>query len=264
MREHCLFIDELGNPDPKSRVSDIYVLCGCSVPELAREKLRVWADQIKFKYWGNTRIIFHSREIGRSEGVFSIFKDNDSLKSEFEKDLLAFMVRIPITIFVVIVNKTLSRRKGWGRVKIIKETSSKLIYHFLALLLGNKSRGRIVIESATAEKDSYYLNAFSYFLSPGLKEISVDYKIVQRLLTSISFVTKNNYDIEEQLADLFAYGARCKYLKEFEKAKFEKESYEGKLISVFEKKLFVPPKNARGIKARFYEKIVPFSVLPKS
>lgn len=111
---------------------------------------------------------------------------------------------------------------------------------------------------------SYFISAFSYFLSPGVKEISIDFCIVQQLLTSISFVTKNNYDIEEQLADLFDYGARCKYLKEFEETKFKKNSYEDKLISIFEKKLFVRPQNAKAIKAKFYEKIIPFCVLPKT
>lgn len=164
----------------------------------------------------------------------------------------------------VVVNKKTARKKGWNRIKIIRETVKKLFYHFIALLLSSKSRGKVIVESATAEKDQYYLKEFSYFLSPATKELSANFKTMQKTLTSISFVTKNNYDIEEQIADLFAYGAKCKYEKEVEKFKFDKNSYESKIISIFEKKLFVKPRKAREGKEKFYERIVPFCVLPKN
>ena len=80
MKEYFLFIDESGSPDPKNRQSDIYIFCGCSIPKYKREELKIWADRIKFKYWGKTNIVFHSREIGRNEGDFSIFKKNPTLK----------------------------------------------------------------------------------------------------------------------------------------------------------------------------------------
>jgi len=70
MKNYNLFIDELGNANPLNTSSPVYILCGIIVSGQNREKLKIHADQIKFKYWGNTNIVFHSREIGRSEGDF--------------------------------------------------------------------------------------------------------------------------------------------------------------------------------------------------
>ncbi|MEK7516987.1 MAG: DUF3800 domain-containing protein [Patescibacteria group bacterium] len=74
MRNLCLFIDESGIANPKVTNSEVYILAGCMVDDYAREKLKIEADQIKFKYWTKTNIVFHSKEIGRKEGDFKIFK----------------------------------------------------------------------------------------------------------------------------------------------------------------------------------------------
>ena len=74
------FIDELGSASPKSIQSKLYILSGIMVTSQSRDRLKIMADQIKFKYWGKTDIVFHSREIGRKEGDFSILKDEEIQK----------------------------------------------------------------------------------------------------------------------------------------------------------------------------------------
>ncbi len=74
MGVYHLFIDELGNPDPKVTREEHYIICGCSMPDEQRDKAKVLADQIKFKYWGRTNIVFHSREVGKNEGSFAILR----------------------------------------------------------------------------------------------------------------------------------------------------------------------------------------------
>jgi len=258
-----LFIDESGNYDPNNKQSDLYILCGCSIPEYGREELKILADQIKFKYWGKTDIVFHSRDIGKDLGDFKIFKNKPDFKNEFLKDLFVFLKKSRIILFFIIIDKKLARKKGWNQYKVIKVTAHRLIYHFLALLFcyGNSS-GKIIIESATAEKDKYYLDAFSYFLSPGFTELNVDYTEVRKVLTSLSFVTKDNFDIEEQIADLFAYGAKCKIDKMKDKKLIKLGSYEDRIISILEQKLIKKPIKAKERKMKFYEKIEPFCVLP--
>lgn len=257
-----LFIDELGNTKPTDKRSELYVLCGCAVEQSERARLKTRADQIKFKYWGKTSIVFHSRELGLKEGVFSIFKKRNW--ENFVRDLTCFLKEERLTIFIVVVDKRLARKMGWNSIKVTKETARKLFYHYLSWLFGLKGgQGKITVESATSEKDRYYLNEFSYFLSPGCLELSVDYRLVKKVLTSISFVTKENADIEEQVADLFAYAAKCLYLKKNKLKKFEKDSYEKKMVEILEKKLFEKPKFAKVGKMKFYEAIEPFCVLPK-
>lgn len=149
--------------------------------------------------------------------------------------------------------------------KVIKTTSRKLLYHFIVWLLGiSGAKGKVVVESATAEKDVYYLKEFSYFLAPGNRDLSVSHDVIQKVLTCISFVTKQNHDIEEQIADLFAYGARCKFLMESKKEFYPKNSYEFQLVGILEKKLFKKPKFAKEKKMRFYSSIDPFCIVPKN
>jgi hypothetical protein len=263
-KTYLLFIDESGNYDPANRQSKVYILCGCSIPEKRREEVKILADQIKFKYWGKTDIVFHSRDLGRNAGDFEIFKQNPNLKRDFLKDLCYFLKAIPVTILLILVNKELARKRGWNKIKVVKETNHWLIYHFIALLFSQtNTKGKIVVESATAEKDKYLLDAFAYFLSPGFTEFKVDFCQVRKVLTSLSFVTKNNLDIEEQIADLFAYGARCKFEQEQLKKVFKDGCYEAMIINILKKKLFQIPLKAKDRKMKFYKKIRAFCTLPE-
>lgn len=259
-----LFIDELGQANPISKQSEVYVLSGCTVEESQRDFLKIQADQIKFKYWGHTDVVFHSREIARNEGLFAIFNKNKSKKDEFYIDLFGLLQRSFLVMFIVICDNRQARRIGWNSDKVIKETSNLIFLHFVTWLLGiANAKGKINIESATAEKDRYYLNTFSYFLSPGNKQINISYKIIQKLLTSISFVTKRNHDIEEQLADLFAYAAKCKYLSLIKKKTFKIGTYEDKIIKLLDSKLWHLPELAKEKKMQFYKNIEPFCIIPK-
>ena len=235
MRYFELFIDESGNVNPLDKISKIYVLCGCAVAKEQCVNLKIRSDQIKFKYWGKTDILFHSRDIGKKLGDYAKFRQNKKEYQDFLTDLFYFLKELHYTIFVIIV---------W--------------------LLGLKNdRGKITIESATAEKDRYYLNEFSYFLSPGCKELSVDYRKVRSVLTSVAFVTKHNSDIEEEIADLFAFAAQCKYFRETKQAAYKVGSYEDRIIRILDRKLFQKPKFAKKEKMKFYEAIDPFYLIPR-
>lgn len=67
-----------------------------------------------------------------------------------------------------------------------------------------------MVESATSERDFIFHKIVSNYLSNGIRDLNITYEQVQSVLTEISFVTKKNFDIEEQIADLFAYAAKQK------------------------------------------------------
>lgn len=263
MNEYYLYIDELGTPDPVDGLSEVYILCGCAVPSFKQGSIKIKADQIKFKYWGKTDFPFHSREMGRNEGEFSIFEKDVKKKIDFEKDLLKFLSKTPVIIFSVLIDKKEARRLKWDKVKVVKSTAYYLIQNFISIVLStNNSKGKIVIESTTADKDRHYLSAFSYFLSPNSNEFGISYKDIQKQITSISFVSKHNLDIEEQIADLFAYGVKCKYDTDVNKKTFPKDSYESKLIKVVESKSFKKPVNVDKERLKLLQNINSFLMLP--
>jgi len=80
----------------------------------SRKQLKIKADQIKFKYWDKTSIIFHSREIGRKEGDFHILKDN-KINKDFSRDLIRFLHQGNFQLFGVLVDKTKCLKTGTKR-----------------------------------------------------------------------------------------------------------------------------------------------------
>ncbi|MBU1130385.1 DUF3800 domain-containing protein [Patescibacteria group bacterium] len=252
------FIDELGSASLKATQSKIYILSGMMATSQSREELKIKADQIKFKYWNKTNIIFHSREIGRKEGKFKILKD-EKINKSFLNDLIKFLKQGSYQLFGVVVDKQ-KIPKNWNEKTIYKKTSNIIIKNFIFSLLSCKGcKGRLVVESATAEKDFYYHKIAGHYLANGFKKLKINFKEVQNVLTEISFVTKKNLDIEEQIADILAYGLRLKY----ENKKNNKlNSYEQKLIKVVESKLFKMHPNTGKNKKKLHSQIESFKVIP--
>lgn len=252
-----LFVDESGQSNPMTANSGVYVLSGCVIDNIARDELKTLSNQVKYKFWERTDVVLHSREIGRKEGDFTILKDPGVQKS-FERNLFRILNFGGYRMFFVLVDLNKAKKQNWKEGKIYQETTRIIVKNFiLALLAIGNCRGRIVIESATSKKDLYYHDAVNYYLSGGISSVGADYKDVQKVLTEISFVTKKNHDIEEQLADLLAYGARLK----FEKRKLT-STYETSMLSVVNSKIFAVAPGTGAKKSKFHSKIDSFKILP--
>ncbi len=254
-----LFIDESGIPNPKVPQSETYILSGCVVRDDFRKELKIKADQIKFKYWSRTDVIFHSKEIARKEGDFKILKEK-SVKDNFFHDLFNFLNTNTYYMFFVVVDKSKAVTSNWNDNKVYIETASLMIKNFiLSLLAQGDIKGRLVIEAATSLKDFSFHKMASHFLSRGIEEISVPYNQIQDVLTEISFVTKKNQDIEEQMADLLAYGAKLKFLK---KKLEDLNDYQKNILNVMNKKLFKMHPETGDKKKKYYSLINSFKIIP--
>jgi len=259
MRLVSLFVDESGNANPQVKASPCYILCGCLVKAESRDNLRIKADQIKFKYWGRTDILLHSREISRKEGDFSVLKDPKIFRS-FKKDLFHLLSTGGYQVFIVLTDKNLAKKRNWNELKVYNESANEMVRNFvLSLLAIPKCRGRLVIESATGQKDFTFHKAVSHYLANGIPETKTSFGEVQGHLTEITFVTKKNHDIEEQIADLLAYAAKLKFLK---KKPDDMDDYEKRILDVLESKLFtINPKTGEK-KKKYHSRIESFKILP--
>lgn len=259
MRTLSLFIDESGEANPKVRSSEVYTLSGCMVDDYARERLKIEANQIKFKFWSKVNIVLHSREIGRKEGDFKIFKDR-KVFDEFQKDLFNFLAKNNFQMFFVLVDKSKALKANWNDRKVYEDTAFIIIRNFiLSLLAQDNTKGRVVVESATSLKDFYFHRAASHFLSRGMPELGVSYNQVQDVLTEISFVTKKNHDIEEQIADLLAYGAKLKFKG---KKNAVMNNYEKGVTKILNSKIFKMDPNTGARKKKYYSEINSFKEIP--
>lgn len=256
-----LFIDESGTANPLDLKSDIYILSGCMIKKTDSHDLKIMADQIKFKYWNNTDIVFHSYEIGRKEGKFSIFKQDANLYKNFLDDLENFLFIPRFKMFFIVVDKKEARKFGWDEIKVLKDTTLFLVRNFLLILLTNNGKGEIIIESASAQKDIFLLQSVAYFLGSGIEDLKITYEKIQELLTSVSFVTKQNNDIEEQIADLFGYGAKLNYLQQ-QKRNLPDKLYEQMILRAFKRSLYKVPTGAGPKKDKLFKEVEPFLVLP--
>lgn len=252
-----IFIDETGEPDLDSPKP--YILSGCSVEDFRRDELANYADHIKFKYWGRTDIVFHSKEIGYNEGPFANLTNKDT-RSDFETDLLEFLKLAQYKLFFVVLDKAKAKSEGWDTTKALYKTTSAIMRNFILSLAASNATGNIYIEPSKFERDSIYLQAFNYFRGPNSKlkeEYGLDYKDVQTLLTSLAFVTKKNFDIEVQIADLMAYGA----WQTVKPNNSKRGKYETSLSKILKQKLFKLI-NRRGVNSKMYKDIKPLVVVP--
>ena len=259
--EYVLFIDETGTASPKDTKSDYYILSGCAVKETERQKLKISAEHVKYKYWNNTDIVFHSREIGRKENDFSIL-DRHATFTKFLTDLEDTLDKRDFHMFFVLVDKAKAKALNWNDIKIYKETSNAIVEQFLMFLMSQKARGKVVVEAATAQKDFYFHRALNGYLAGGIPALNITHKHVKETLTSISFVTKQNFDIEEQIADLFAYAARCHYYKNVIKKAHRNGLYEEMLLRLFKKKMISRPKITSSRKPKYLKRLNGFVTLP--
>src|ERR1035437_2947550 len=157
-----LYLDENGVSD-LNHYDKNFTLCGIVVTKYQAEEICIKADQIKFKYWGRTDIVFHSQEMNAKTGHFSILND-PNVKKSFYRDMNAFLSLPLYRCIVVSVDKEKAKLQGWNSGKILDEANDKVIEMFLKFLVRQKrpSRGRIILESSSAQDIAFY-KRYAYY-----------------------------------------------------------------------------------------------------
>ncbi len=261
-----LFIDESGKNTLKKieSYSPFFALSGIIIHENTTEFTRSRADQIKFKYWGHTKVVFHATDLRRLTGDFSIFKNSVKFTiDDFYNDFLDLINSANFKICWVGINKqkyieqnppvayALSKmtnkgpKNNWNRVVLgveknfVKDFTYDILTTYLCYLRKKDFRGQVLIEAADEYQDLDIFTAYNKLLISGHLGLGMTPLTIREYLTSISFVTKKNHDIETQLADMAAY-----YFNLKERAKdglytIEPESYEQKIINALKEKIFL-------------------------
>ncbi len=127
MGKYCLFIDESGSSTPNYQPEMPYVLVGCAIEDSKREAVKKKADELKKKYWGKTSVVFHHYELDKNKNHYDIFRDKPELKEKFRADLIDFLHRAPVTVFVSIVDKQ-KIESNWTAETIIKKANRSVFF----------------------------------------------------------------------------------------------------------------------------------------
>ena len=265
MNTYKLYVDELGTSHPgTASVQPYYILMGCVIDERYQAQLKIHADQIKFKYWGRTDIVFHSADMARNEKDYAIFTGKPTLKQEFLVDLIKFLSGAKVVFTVCVIDKMAIVGKGWQETKIVEYTAKSIMGSFLAKVKSMEpSNGKMIFEISNGFKDRIYLETFNYLISPDFSHQDADYDFrdVRQTLTSINFVTKQNHDIETQISDILSYAAKCKVLSDIGSKTYVNGSYEADIIAVLENKLMKIPVSTGAAKRVYLNKINSFEVV---
>lgn len=221
-----LYIDESG----KNTLTHIipyaphFAVAGVSVHENTDDFIRRRADQIKFKYWGTTKITFHATEIRQMKGSFAIFKNNPDKYADFCFDFKEWIRRSSFKLLWVGTNKLTYLKdnppiqhvvtNGFSSAitthekNLTRKTFLELWCIYLCYLTGSTKKGgsgKIIVEAADENQDSDILSAYNKIMFGGVSSMGLTRHEVREHLTSISFVTKNNLDTETQLADIASH-----------------------------------------------------------
>jgi hypothetical protein len=105
--DHIIYADESGDHGLESIDSSypVFVLAFCIVKKMDYSRTVVSSlTDLKFKYFGHDMVIFHSREIRKSAGDFTILQ-NGGVRTAFLTDLSGFVAASPFTLVAAIIDK---------------------------------------------------------------------------------------------------------------------------------------------------------------
>ena len=212
-KHYHLYTDELGEFSPKRyKKSPLFIVTGCIVEVDDVIRVKHMLDLIKYKYWNKTSIILHSKNIGKKEKDFLIFKGDVARFNEFTKDLCGIISSSSSSILGVILDQKLSFKKGWGPEKVIREVYGAVIKNYIRILIQKKASGTIIQEASTSFQDIKIYEKFFEYQSVGLIREGIIHKEVKDRLTSISFATKKDNSSLTEIADILGYGLYLNYM----------------------------------------------------
>jgi len=186
-----LSIDESGKASYQHE-SKLFILSGVLISEGFRPKLDMKIRKLKKKFFQNEELVFHSRDMSRKKGPFSILREPKN-EIGFWAELVSILNSPEVSIIFIVSNKTKAKKSGWQPKTILKRSYLRLLELFLIQMSKDQSKGKIIAESDSSQQSQ-----------------SQNYR---QNVTSISFVQKSNLDSDVQIADALAPIAGMLFLK---------------------------------------------------
>ena len=206
--KYRLFLDESGDHglvfvDPNFPV---FVLCGVIMSDEAYLKLDREIGEIKRMFWGNKKVILHSRDIRKCDREFQILFDPDK-KRDFYKAVNQVVSTSNYTIIAAAINKE-AHIKQYGRLAndVYAIALSFVIERGVFYLddqAGRDKRLHITIECRGKKEDAQLHEHFQQLCSRGTGFVSA--ARLNAYGVEVEFVSKNSDVNGLQLSDLIAY-----------------------------------------------------------
>ena len=193
MAYKVISMDESGKASYE-HLSKTFILSGVLILEKHRLKLFNRIKKLKIKYFENEEIVFHSRDMSRKKGPFSVLR-NKKIEIAFWAEFLSIINDDGMSYIFIITDKTKAKKLGWAPKTILKKSYLRMLELFGINLSKDLSKGKIIAESDPSQ-DLYLIQAHNIHQSQNSK--------YRGLVTSLSLVSKMNQDPEIQIADALA------------------------------------------------------------
>lgn len=206
---YYLYIDECGDQNLANFDANfpIFTLCGIIVSEEMRDRLDAQILELKKRFWGNRKIILHSRDIRKCQNGFEILFDMN-VKEQFYASINDILgQKGAYTIICCSILKEPYIRQ-YGKLNDVYAQSLSFLMERTVFYLDSISNGKRIDLSIIAEKRGkkednnlydYFISLIdkgTYWVSPGR---------LKNYFKKFSFSAKKDDINCLQIADLIAY-----------------------------------------------------------
>jgi len=205
--KYYLFLDECGDQNLANfnPLFPIFTLCGIVLSEEELGMISSQLMKIKQKYWGNKKIIFHSRDIRKCEKGFEILFDLD-IKREFYKAINNVLGQKLYTIICCAILKEPYIRK-YGKMNDVYAQSLSFIVERTVFYLDSVGKPNIdlsvIIEKRGKKEDNHLLNYYNQLIDRGTYFVVPSR--IKNYFKRFEMKWKSDDVIGLQIADLIAY-----------------------------------------------------------
>ena len=205
--KYYLFLDECGdqnlaNFDPSF---PIFTLCGILMSDDDYNSMGRKIIEIKRKYWGDKKVIFHSRDIRKCEKGFEILFDLD-IKKSFYEDINAVMKDSTYTVVSCSILKEPYIRK-YGRLNDVYGLSLSFIIERAVFFLDSQNKQDIELyvyaEKRGKKEDAALIRYYNEVLDRGTYFVKPER--IKSYFKHFEFKDKRDNIVGLQISDLAAY-----------------------------------------------------------
>jgi hypothetical protein len=206
--KYYLYLDECGdhnlaNFDPSF---PIFTLCGILISEEDNRLLNARIFEMKRTYWGEKKVILHSRDIRKCEKGFEILFDL-GVKKSFYEDVDAVMAETDYTIVACSIMKERYIRK-YGRLNddvyglSLSFIMERAVY-YLESMNDPDAQLQVIVEKRGKREDASLLSYYNEVFDRGTYHVKAGR--FKNYIKGFEFRDKKDDIIGLQIADLAAY-----------------------------------------------------------
>lgn len=208
--KYFLFLDECGDQNLSNFNPDfpVFTLCGVIVSEVQYKKIVSQVNAIKSHFWGDKKIVLHSRDIRKCQNGFEVLFDLEK-KNLFYDKINAVLSNNEYTIVSCSILKDEYIRR-YGKLSDVYAISLSFIIERTIFLLdkmqkqlGEDIELNIIAERRGRKEDKVLLDYYNELLDRGT--YFVDEKRLKSYFKSFQFKDKRDDIVGLQISDLVAY-----------------------------------------------------------